>query len=346
MGAIVIATGSVPTVPDDWKALGEGVLTTDSLFDLKQLPVSIGVIGLGAIGLEMGIALSRLGVRVVGVEQEMSLSGMTDPYVEAIVRRHFEHDMTMWLGAAVDISRNPSGSFKLRSKDDGKKSTDVDCILVALGRRPTLSTLGLDSARIVVDDDKVDVDPQTMRIGTSNFYLAGDVSGMRPLQHEAADEGAIAGWNAARCEAPRSWPRRLPLSIAFTNPDFTSIGCPFDELPGDAVIVEGTSDGNARSKIARAHDAVVRLYVSPADGRLLGATVFARGGEHLAHLIAWAVQRGEKVEDMRRMPFYHPAVEEIVQTALRAAAKKLSGHQGLDLACASEVEGSSGATGS
>lgn len=331
--AVVLATGSVPTVPAAWKALGERVLTTESLFDLKELPATMGVIGLGAIGLEMGVALSRLGVRVVGADQASTIGGIVDPYVEAIARQHFEQEMTMWLDAAVDMIRTPSGSFQLQTKHADRKSAEVEYVLVALGRRSTLSTLGLQHAGIVVDDEgNVEFDSQTMRIGTLNFYLAGDVSGSRPLQHEAADEGAIAGWNAARHGTGGSWRRRVPLSIAFTNPDFASIGCPFDKLPHDTLVVEGTSDGNARSKIAGAADNVVRLYVDPADGHLIGATVFALAGEHLAHLLAWAVQRRETVESMLQLPFYHPTVEEIIQTALRAAAKKLYAHGALELA--------------
>lgn len=95
--AIVIATGSAPSVPAEWRAFGDGVLTTDSLFDLPSLPSSIGVIGLGAIGLEMGVALGRLGVRVTGADQSSVVGGIKDPLIAQVALQHFEREMTIWL---------------------------------------------------------------------------------------------------------------------------------------------------------------------------------------------------------------------------------------------------------
>ncbi|AJZ56309.1 pyridine nucleotide-disulfide oxidoreductase, dimerization domain protein (plasmid) [Paraburkholderia fungorum] len=155
------------------------------------------------------------------------------------------------------------------------------------------------------------------------IYLAGDVSGTRELQHEAADEGSIAGWNAARHAAPTAWRRRVPLSIAFTDPDIASIGCRFDRLPAHALIGEARGSGNGRSKIAGHEDNLVRLYADPASGRLLGAAVLSVGGEHLAHLLAWAIQRGETVAGLLEMPFYHPTEEELIQSALNDLLSKM-----------------------
>jgi dihydrolipoamide dehydrogenase len=88
----------------------------------------------------------------------------------------------------------------------------------------------------------------------------------------------------------------------------------------------------ARSKIASQSDGVARLYVEPSSGKLLGAALFAGAGEHLAHLLAWAIHRRETVGDLLQLPFYHPTAEEIVQTALRDAMSKLTSSHGLDLA--------------
>lgn len=331
--AIVIATGSAPTVPQAWKALGDGILTTDTLFDLECLPSSIGLIGLGAIGLEMGVALSRLGVCVTGADQSNVVGGIKDPLIAQTAAQHVEREMTMWLDEPVDIKRCETGGFELRSGDAAQRHANVDYVLVALGRRSTLGSLGLQNAGIALDEhDNVSFDPQTMRIGESNFYLAGDVDNSRPLQHEASDEGCIAGWNAARHGSNDRWRRRVPLSIAFTNPDIAAIGCPFDKLPAGTLVAEGTANGNARSKIADQSDNVVRLYVEPGSGKLIGASLFAGAGEHLAHLLAWAVQRGETVGELLQLPFYHPTVEEIIQTALRDAASKLDLPPGLEMA--------------
>jgi dihydrolipoamide dehydrogenase len=330
--ATVIATGSAPFVPDQWKALGTEILTTDSLFDLDTLPSTMGLIGLGAIGLEMGVALSRLGVHVTAADQADVVGGIGDPLIAQVARQHVEREMTMWLGEPVDLERNAAGGFAMVSGGPTQRRAEVERVLVALGRRSSLPQLDLQNAGVEVDEHgNVPFDPQTMRIGESNFYLAGDVANARPLQHEAADEGSIAGWNAARHESNDSFRRRVPLSIAFTNPDFAATGCAFDKLPAGTLIAEGCAHGNARSGITDQNDNVVRLYVEPDSGRLLGAALFSGAGEHLAHLLAWAVQRGETVEELLRLPFYHPTVEEMLQTALHDAAAKLQLPHRLDL---------------
>ncbi|MPN23139.1 hypothetical protein SDC9_170526 [bioreactor metagenome] len=68
---------------------------------------------------------------------------------------------------------------------------------------------------------------------------------------------------------------------------------------------------------------LVRLYVDRGNGRLLGAGLLATRGEHLAHLLAWAIQRGETVESLLTMPYYHPSIEEMVQSALKDASRQL-----------------------
>jgi dihydrolipoamide dehydrogenase len=84
-------------------------------------------------------------------------------------------------------------------------------------------------------------------------------------------------------------------------------------------VVIGSAEGsaNGRSRILGAEDNLVRLYADRATGRLLGASLIAVHGEHLAQLLAWAIQRGETAHDLLALPFYHPTVEEMLQTALK-----------------------------
>jgi dihydrolipoamide dehydrogenase len=78
---IIIATGSQPVIPDDWNGWGDRMITSDTLFELEDLPGSVAVIGLGVIGVEIGQALARLGVDVVGIDRSGGIAGLTDPEV-------------------------------------------------------------------------------------------------------------------------------------------------------------------------------------------------------------------------------------------------------------------------
>ena len=323
--AFVIATGSQPVLPGFLAQMQDRVLTTDTLFERDALPRSLGILGLGAIGLEIGLALSRLGVRVVAGDIKTVPAGIADPEIALRAMQHFSagSNLTMWLGRKIGVERAGEGL----SISNGQESRQVDCLLAALGRRPAIKTLRLDNAGITLDDDgQPSIDRHTMRAGVSSIYFAGDVDPDRPLMHEAADEGAIAGFNAAHHGAPRRFRRRVAMSIVFSDPDIAAVGMPFDRIDLETAIVGSASgDANGRSRILGAEDGMVRIYAERSSGKLLGASLFATRGEHLAHLLACAIQSGMTAEQMLELPFYHPTIEEMVQSALHEILKQQGG---------------------
>lgn len=179
--AFVVATGSHPVVPRALEGLGKRLLTTDSLFELDSLPRSLGVIGMGAIGLEMGLALSRLGVRIVGGDLQNTLAGIADPLILERALGLFSSELVLWLGQPVDAQLASSGAA-VRLKSDGRADT-VEMVLAALGRQPNIQALDLASAGVVLDAKGYPtLDPTTLRAnGTAAVYLAGDVSPDRPF---------------------------------------------------------------------------------------------------------------------------------------------------------------------
>ena len=318
--AVVIATGSRPVMPDWLEAVRDRTVNTDELFDLDTLPGRIGMLGLGAIGLEMGLALSRLGIRVTGADLAPNVAGIVDPAVAERAKARFAQDMELWLGTETRVERTATG-VRMRA---GEREAEVDLLLAALGRRPNVDGLGLEAAGFPLDERGTPLfDPATLRIGDLPVYIAGDANADRPLMHEAADEGAIAGYNAAR-DIPTRFARKVPLGIAFSNPDVVTVGTPFNALPKESVVV-GSAEGNknGRVHILGATESLLRVYADASDGRLLGAAMMTTGGEHLAHLLGWAIQRGETAHDLLGLPFYHPVVEEMVQSALQDIVKQL-----------------------
>lgn len=325
--AFVIATGSRPVVPKFLADLGARVVTTDSLFELDQLPRSIGVLGLGAIGLEMGLALARLGVRVVAGDLKSTPAGITDPEVRARALELFSAELTTWLGRPVEVEA-AGDALRMHS---GDASATVDLVLAALGRQPNVEQLDLARAGVTLDrHGQAVVDAASLRAaGKAAVFLAGDVSPDRPLMHEAVDEGVIAARGAMHSLGKgieKALPaRRAAMSIVFSNPDVAAVGLPFDRLDlSRTVIGTAQGSGNGRSVILGAEGNLLRVYVDRQSGRLLGAALVAVKGEHLAHALAWAVQRGDTVETLLAMPYYHPSIEEMLQSALKDAAKQIA----------------------
>ena len=323
--AFVVAPGSHPVVPPPLAALGERVLTTDSLFELERLPRSLGLVGLGAIGLEMGLARSRLGVQVVAADLQRTVAGIADPAVRERALERFGRELPLWLGHPASAEATAQG-VRLAS---GDRSATVDALLVAVGRRPNVEGLDLAQAGVALDaQGQARIDPATLRAGAAPVFLAGDVHPQRPLMHEAADEGVIAARGALALLAGEPAPRparRTPLSIVFADPDVVAVGASLDALDRDAIVIgQAEGRGNGRSKILHAPENLVRLYVARAGDELLGASAIATQGEHLGHLLAWAVQRRETVDGLLALPYYHPSIEEMVQSALEDAAGQLA----------------------
>lgn len=326
---IVLAPGSSPIVPKPWQAFGDRIFTTDTLFEAKDLPLRIGVVGLGAIGAEMAQALSRLGLEVHGFDGADRVAGITDAKVAELARACFAEEFAVRLGENVDLAAAGDG-IEL-GWSDGR--VVVDRVLVAVGRRPNIEGLGLETLGVPLDDRGMpEIDPQTMRIGDTPVLLAGDGNGIAPILHESNDDGHIAGLNATS-GTPVRLSRRTPLGIVFCTPEVASVGQRAADLDLESSLIgEVNFASQGRARIMQENRGLLRIYATKADGRLLGAEMAAPAGEHLAHLLALAIGRDLTVHDLLRMPFYHPVIEEGLRSALRQIARQLPPCSRSDLA--------------
>jgi len=318
---IIIATGSTPVFDPKWEAFKEHILTTDELFEQEDLPATLGVLGLGVIGLELGQALSRLGIKVTAVHSREFIGGLTDPQVNenmlALCKKEFE----IWLGGGRAVLSKVEGKIKIKNDEN---EVLVDKVLVAIGRKPNLESLKLENLGIELDKRGMpNFDPKTMQIEDLPIYIAGDVNADRPLLHEAADEGRIAGYNVVQNQ--KSFKRKVPLAIVFTDPNIALIGKDYNEIKEDSNVVTATYDfkEQGRAFLMNKNAGLASLYVQKSDGKLLGAQIAAPHGEHLAHHLAWAMEQELTVHDMLKLPFYHPTLEEGLYTLLMKCMKKI-----------------------
>lgn len=317
---IILAPGSSPVVPKPWQAFGDLVMTTDTLFEQPDLPRRIGVIGLGAVGVELAQALSRLGLEVHGFDGKGSVAGVTDDAVAEVVRSALAEEFAVHLNVEVELAASESG-IELRWGDD---RVQVDRVLAAVGRRPNIHGLGLETLGVPLDDRGMPaVDRHTMRIADTPVLLAGDANGMDAILHEGADEGHIAGLNATTDTAVRL-ARRTPIGVTFCDPQVAVVGRRAGDLDLDRCLVgEVDFRSQGRARMTQQNRGLLRLYAAREDGRLLGAEMAGPSAEHFAHLLALAIGRGMTVHDVLRMPFYHPTLEEGLRTALRQIARQL-----------------------
>lgn len=324
---IVIATGSSPAYPGFFAELGDRLVVNDDIFEWRDLPKSVAVFGPGVIGLELGQALSRLGVDVLMFGLSGQVGPLTDPKLMASAKQAFSTEFYLDAAAKVHgMARKDDGvSIEFDDHDGEKRIVTVDFVIAATGRTPNVSGLGLENTSLPLDENGIpEFDAETLQIGRSPVFIAGDVNNARPLLHEAADEGAIAGDNAGRYPDVKPGLRSSPLGIVFSDPQIAMVGSTYNELSETDFVVGAVSfDDQGRSRVMLKNQGLLHVYADPDNGRFLGAEMFGPRAEHLGHLLAWAHQTNMTVGQMLEMPFYHPVIEEGLRTALRNANKQL-----------------------
>lgn len=324
--SIVIATGSQPNVLPMFESVSSRTLVNDDVFEWTDLPKSVVVVGAGVIGLELGQALSRLGVRVSILGARERVGPLTDPGIIAYSKKVFAGEFHFESQSVIQ-SVEPSGDGVevIYQTPDGIRTDSFEHVVAATGRRPNLARLGLEATSMRLDAKGIPAfDAATLQVHGHPVFMAGDANGVYPLLHEAADEGQLAGSNAALFPVRSLLRRRTPITVVFTDPEIAMVGARFIDLVADEIVTGVVSfENQGRSRVMRRNRGLMHLYAEKRTGRFLGAEWMGPAAEHIAHLLSWSIQMDLTVEQMLEMPFYHPVIEEGVRTALRDAAAKL-----------------------
>ena len=325
--AVVIASGSTPVIPPPFDAIREHVMINDDVFELTDLPESLAVIGTGIIGLELGQAMHRLGVRTAFFTPFDGLGPLTDPEVQAVVHDVLTQELDLRLKSEVLSATPEEEGVRLKWRDAAGQEQDelFQRVLVAAGRRPNLPALNLQSTGLELDErGRPPWDPRTTQCGDAPIFMAGDVSGHIPLLHEASDEGRIAGANSMLYPHVAAHVRRAELAVAFTDPQMGMVGLRYDQLDLKSTDIGEVSFANqGRARVMGQNRGLLRVYGDRECCCIVGAEMFGPRVEHMAHLLAWMTQERITVQRALQMPFYHPVIEEGLRTALRDLAAKL-----------------------
>ena len=328
---IVIATGLRPIVLPQWQALGDKLLINDDVFAWDTLPESIAVFGPGVIGLELGQALQRLGVKVHIFGIGGGLGGISDPVVLQEACALFGEELNLHLDAQTEVSLDANGKVVVNYRENGVSgSISADYLLAAIGRKPNTDNIGLENIDIERDERGVPkAHPLTMQTSIPHIFIAGDASNQLPLLHEASDQGKIAGENAGANPAIKPGLRRSLIGVVFSDPQIAVIGMRYAQVrdsfknPACVVVGEVSFKNQGRSRVMLKNRGHLRVYAEQGSGRFLGAEMVGPAAEHIAHLLAWAHQQKMTVQQMLEMPFYHPVIEEGLRTALRDVFTRL-----------------------
>lgn len=337
----VIATGTTPFIPPPFDQLKATLHTSDTIFELEDIPPRIAVIGAGVIGLELGQAFAALQSEVTVFNVGSNLSILRDPEIAAAYEDALRQDVTLYQNSRVTSAHEANGVASLQWLDADSKERDgqFDCVLVAAGRRANLEALNLRALGVDAQAPQdLEIKDERLQLADLPIFMAGDINNIRPLLHEAADEGRIAGENAAHfaLTGPQDvykYQRHTPLSIAFTHPQSATGGQTWGNLPDNVAIGATTFTNQGRARVDLENHGGIRVYGDPDSKRLIGFEMCGPDAEHIGHQLTWCIQQGLTVGAILDMPFYHPVIQEGVRTALQRLAKALGLQNNSRLRC-------------
>jgi len=322
--AIVIATGSdhvdLPGVKIDEKR----IVSSTGALSLAKVPEHLVVVGGGYIGLELGSVWMRLGAKITVVEfLDRIVPGMDGEIGKAFQRMLKKQGMTFRLGTKVTGAKASKSGIALSiepSKEGGKAETlEADVVLVAIGRRPYTTGLGLEKAGVEVDKGgRITVDHR-FQTNVPGVYAIGDVIAGPMLAHKAEEEGVALAEILAGQSGHVNY-ETVP-GIVYTWPEVAAVGKTEEQLKEAGVaykVGKFPFSANSRARVAAQSEGMVKILADAASDRILGAHIIGPDAGTLIHEVVVAMEFGGSAEDLARSFHGHPTLNEAVKEAALA----------------------------
>jgi pyruvate/2-oxoglutarate dehydrogenase complex dihydrolipoamide dehydrogenase (E3) component len=312
---VVLNTGTAPGVPPIDGLADTPYWTNRDAVRLEELPGSMVVIGGGAIGAELAQAFSRYGVRVTVLEAADRLLAPEEPEASALVADVFGREgIEVLTGAAVQTVRYADGRFTIELKGH---QVSADKLLVAAGRRPNLSDIGLDSVGLDPSASSVDVDGR-MR-AADGLWAVGDITGKGGFTHISMYQSAIAARDILGQSGPEANYRAVPR-VTFTDPEVGSVGMTEQQAREAGLNVRvGVTDvpDSTRGWIhGPGNDGLIKLVEDADRGVLVGATSAGPTGGEVLSMLTTAVHAEVPTATLRSMIYAYPTFHRAVEDAL------------------------------
>ncbi len=325
---IVIATGSeVAGIPGvDVEFDDRTIVSSDNAIALPKVPKSMVVVGGGVIGLELGSVWSRLGADVTVVEYLGTILGGMDggvakQFQRTLKKQGFTFKMNSKVTAVVKKDNKGLVTFEPVKGGDAE-TIEADVVLVATGRRPFTSDLGLEALGVEMERGVVKTSAQ-WRTNVDGIYAIGDVTDGPMLAHKAEDEGVAVAETIAGQHGHVNY--GIIPGVVYTMPEVASVGATEEQLKADGVdYVSGQFPftANGRARAMNATDGFVKFLADAKTDKVLGCHIVGFGAGDMIHEVAVLMEFGGSSEDLGRTCHAHPTLSEAVKEAALATFSK------------------------
>ena len=316
---VVIATGS-KSVELPFLPFGGDVLSSTEALALNAAPKSLAVIGAGYIGLELGIAFAKLGVKVTMVEAENRILPLYDSELTRPVAKRLK---SLGVDARLNVkAKGKADNGLIIETDDGEEVIEAEKILVTVGRAPLIDGWGRENLALDMNGRAVLID-ERCQTSMRGVYAIGDVTGEPMLAHRAMAQGEMVAEIAAGSN--RAWDKRAIPAICFTDPEIVSVGHSPESAKAAGYEIETQIfpfAANGRAMTMEAEDGFVRMVAREGDHLVLGVQAVGNGVAELSAAFGLSIEMGATLEDIAGTIHAHPTQAE----AFHEAALRTLGH--------------------
>ena len=321
--SIIIASGSEPSSLPGVTVDEETVVTSTGALALPKIPKSMAVIGAGVIGLELGSVYARLGADVTVIEYLDAITPGMDGEVQKSFKRLLEKQgLKFVMGAAVQGTEAKKNGATVRyklKKDDSEHELSADVVLVATGRRPFTTGLGLDTLGVkLTQRGQIETDSH-WQTSVKGIYAIGDAIQGPMLAHKAEDEGMAVAEVVAGKHGHVNY--GVIPGVIYTHPEVANVGATEEQLKAEGrayKVGKFSFMGNGRAKAVFAGDGFVKLLADKETDRILGCHIIGPGAGDLIHEVCVAMEFGASAQDLALTCHAHPTFSEAVREAALA----------------------------
>jgi len=331
-GACVIATGApafVPPIPGIQEALKSGAaVTSDTVWDLRQPPKRLCVIGAGAIGMEMAQMFHDFGAEVMVLEAlPRPVAEMEKEVAEQLMKAlaHNSPRLQVLTGVKVADVAGQTGQVEIRYQVGEEAATYAcDLLLVATGKRPDTSGLNLAAAGVTLGERAAIAADATGRSNVPHIYAVGDVIGGYMLAHTAGQQGRIAAANLLGHSA--SYDAAKDSGVTFTRPQCAFVGLSLEQAKAagiDAVEVKVPLSIDAKAMMTGETDGLIKIVADKVSHRIVGVHFLADHADTLVGEAVMMVSAGLTLEQVAEAIHPHPTQTELFGEMARRLLSRL-----------------------
>ncbi len=322
--SIIVATGARPLVPPIPGLEDLGYLTSDSIWELRELPERLLVVGGGPIGCELAQAFSNLGAKVTQVDMASRIMPREDPEVSAAVMQQFEKDgINVLIDHRLTRFLNSNGVKSMEAEHHGETVTvEFDEVLLAIGRKPNTEGFGLEELDMPLTPSGTIEINNAMQTAYPNIFACGDVAGPYQFTHMASFQAYFAALNSL---LGGIWQMKANYRVVpwatFTDPEVARVGLSEQEAKDRNIPYEITRyelDHHDRALADGEAHGFVKVLTVPGKDKILGVTILGYHAGELIGEFVFAMTHGMGLKKISAVTHIYPTLSESNKFAANA----------------------------